>query len=71
MSVSVRSFRSEKLSAFIHSILDIDINKAKKLYKDFISKNHPIKITRNFEKAKEWLKKQRLASERIGVIASS
>jgi len=71
LSVSVRSFRSEELSEFIHAILDIDINKAKNLYTNYIKSNYPIKITRNFQKAKEWLKEQRLGNERTGVIASS
>ncbi len=71
LSVSVRSFRSEKLSDFIHAILDININKAKSLYENYIKLNYPIKITRDFQKAKNWLKQQRLGSERTGVIASS
>jgi len=71
LSVSVRSFRSEKLSEFIHAILDIDINKAKNLHENYIKNNYPIKITRDFQKAKEWLRKQRLGNERTGVIASS
>jgi hypothetical protein len=71
LSVSVRSFRSEKLSEFIHSILDVDINRAKYLYQNYIVKSYPIKITRDFQKAKQWLKEQRLGNERTGVISSS
>ncbi|MDD2789045.1 MAG: DUF2075 domain-containing protein [Sulfurimonas sp.] len=71
LSVSVRSFRSEKLSDFIHSILDIDIAKATNLYNNFLKNDYPIFVTRDFEKAKEWLKSKAIGSERNGVVASS
>ncbi|NOQ31881.1 MAG: DUF2075 domain-containing protein [Helicobacteraceae bacterium] len=71
LSVSVRSFRSEKLSDFIQSILDIDIIKSKNLYNDFLKNDYPIILTRDFEKAKKWLKEKSIGSERSGVIASS
>ena len=71
LSVSVRSFRSEKLSDFIHSILDVDTTKSKSLYSEFLKNDYPIFLTRNFEKAKEWLKEKSIGSERTGVVASS
>jgi len=71
LSVSVRSFRSEKLSEYIQTILDIDIAKAKELYDNFLKNEYPIKITRDFEKAKQWLKEKTLGRERNGVVASS
>ena len=71
LSVSVRSFRSEKLSDFIHSILDINLAKSKSLYNNFLKDDYPIFLTRDFEKAKEWLKEKSIGSERSGVVASS
>ena len=71
LSVSVRSFRSEKLAEFIHSILNINIQKSIKLFNGHLKDNYPIKITRKFETAKQWLKEKSLGSERSGVIASS
>jgi len=71
LSVSLRSFRSEKLSGFIHSILDIDTTKATSLYNNFLKNDYPIFVTRDFEKAKKWLKSKAIGSERSGVIASS
>lgn len=71
LSVSVRSFRSEKLSEFIHSILDIDISKAKNLYQNFLKDNYPLYVTRDFIKAKKWLKSNAIGSEGSGVITSS
>jgi hypothetical protein len=71
LSVSIRSFRSEKLSEFVHSILDKNIESAKELYANHLSKVYPIKLTRNFNIAKEWLKTSARGSERFGVVASS
>jgi hypothetical protein len=71
LSVSVRSFRSEKLSEFIHSILDINISKSQELFLHHLKDDYPIKITRDFDTAKQWLIKQSIGSERSGVVASS
>jgi len=71
LSVSLRSFRSEKLSEFVHSILDVNIEKSKELFLNHLKNSYPIKITRDFKIAKQWLKQQSLGSERSGVIASS
>ncbi|MDB9720540.1 DUF2075 domain-containing protein [Winogradskyella sp.] len=70
LSVSVRSFRSEKVSDFIYQLLDLNIGNAKKVFLEI--KNHfPIFITRDLEIAKNWLRKQSKGSERTGLIASS
>lgn len=71
LSVSLRSFRSAQLSNFIQEIINNDIDKAKRIYLDFIQNNYPIKITRDLGKARDWLKKAAKGSERTGVVASS
>lgn len=71
LSVSLRSFRSAQLSNFIQEIINNDIEKAKSIYLDFIKKDYPIKITRDLESARDWLKKSAKGSERTGVVASS
>lgn len=71
LSASVRSFRSEKLSDFIHALLDINVSKAKHLYQSFLINDYPLKITRNLNTAKEWLKSKTIGSERSGIVASS
>ncbi len=71
LSVSLRSFRSAQLSNFIQEIINNDIEKAKNIYLDFIKKDYPIKITRDLDKARNWLKKSAKGSERTGVVASS
>jgi hypothetical protein len=70
LAVSVRSFRSEKLSEFVHELLNINSDSAKEIYQE-IKNQYPIVLTRDIERAKEWLRKQAKGSERIGLIASS
>jgi Schlafen group 3, DNA/RNA helicase domain len=70
LSVSVRSFRSEKLSSFIHELLNIKTETAKNIYSE-IKELYPIAITRSLDTAKEWLRKKGKGSERIGLISSS
>lgn len=70
LSVSIRSFRSEKVAALIKSILDCDIKNAKALFLD-TQKDYPIFITRDIILAKTWLRLKTRGSERIGLLASS
>lgn len=69
LAVSMRSFRAEHLSRFIKELLDINQN-AKETLKQLKNK-YPIVLTRDIEKAKEWIKKQARGSERYGIVASS
>lgn len=69
LATSVRSFRSAKVSAFIQVLLDID-EQAKQIYQE-IKEDYPIVMTRDLEKAKNWLLKNAKGSERYGLVASS
>lgn len=69
LSVSLRSFRAEKLSAFVHSLLELDVQKASDLYKD-IQKKYPIVLTRDMDKARRWLKNITRGNERSGVLVT-
>lgn len=71
LSVSLRSFRSAKLSDFIQEIINNQFNNARNIYFNFIKKEYPIKITRDLSKAKNWLKTKTKGSERSGIVASS
>lgn len=70
LAVSARSFRSEKVSDFVHALLELEIKKAKYLYKE-ISLTYPIALTRDLETAKDWLRKNARGTERIGTVAAS
>ncbi|MDU2558528.1 MAG: DUF2075 domain-containing protein [Anaerococcus prevotii] len=70
LSVSLRSFRSPDLTEFIKSMLDIDIERSKNLYNK-IKERYPIKITRDLEIAKDWVKNISLGSQKYGLLAAS
>jgi hypothetical protein len=70
LSVSVRSFRSEKISELMHEILDAKQERANTLVEE-VKNDFPILITRNLTTAKKWLRTQAKGSERIGLVASS
>lgn len=68
LGVSLRSFRAEKLSAFVHSLLSFNSDAAE-LYAS-IKDRYPIVLTRDMEKARAWLRKQARGSQRTGVLVS-
>ncbi|MEN8241770.1 MAG: DUF2075 domain-containing protein [Chloroflexota bacterium] len=70
LGVSVRSFRSEKVSELVKEVLDDNPSKANKLYSE-IKDSYPITITRDLDVAKRWLREKARGSERIGILASS
>jgi len=70
LAVSVRSYRSEKVSDLIKAILDCDLGTAQQLYKQ-VDPSYPIKLTRDLPQAREWLRKQARGGERYGLLASS
>ena len=67
LGVSLRSFRAEKLSAFVHALLAVEPEKAAELYNE-IKDRYPIVLTRDMEKAKEWLHSKVRGTERTGVL---
>lgn len=66
LGVSLRSFRAEKLSSFVHALLEINSD-AKSIYEE-IKDRYPIILTRDMEKAKRWLHENARGSERTGVL---
>lgn len=69
LAVSLRSFRAEKLSSFVHSLLNFDTQKASSLYNEIL-RNYPIYLTRDMTKARKWLHKKVRGNERTGVLVS-
>ena len=66
LGVSLRSFRAEKLSAFVHALLALD-PKAAELYNE-IKEKYPIVLTRDMGKARKWLHDKVRGNERTGVL---
>lgn len=69
LAVSLRSFRAEKLSLFVHQMLDLNEESAKETLKELTK--YPIILTRDVEKAKQWLKERSRGNERYGIVVSS
>ena len=70
LAVSKRSFRAENLSLFVKALLDVNVKLAKEQLK-ILDANYPIRLTRDLEKAKDWLRKKARGSERYGLLVSS
>lgn len=68
LSISLRSYRAEKLSAFVHALLSFD-DSASVLYNE-IKDKYPIVLTRDMSKAKEWLHEKVRGTERTGVLVT-
>ncbi len=66
LGVSLRSYRAEMLSAFVHALLALDDNAAS-IYEE-IKDRYPIVLTRDMEKARRWLHDKVRGSERTGVL---
>lgn len=70
LSTSVRSFRTPDLAAFVKAILDVDTERAKKLYQR-IEDKYPVRLTRDLNTAKQWVREQCQGTTRYGMLASS
>lgn len=69
LETSIRSFRGENLSSFVHYLLEMDVKNTKEM----LSKlpDYPIVMTRSLSTAKQWLRDKARGSERYGLLASS
>lgn len=70
LATSMRSFRAESLSKFVREVLDIEEEAAKRTLAEVVAR-YPIKISRNLNMAKQWLRDQARGSERYGIVVSS
>jgi len=70
LSVSVRSYRSERLSEFVGNLLDGKTDVARSIFNE-IKEDYPIFVTRDPESARDWLRDHARGTEGRGIIASS
>jgi hypothetical protein len=70
LSVSMRSFRAEKVSTFVKAVLDCDSEMARDILTKMLSR-YPIALTRDLGAAKKWIRSHARGSERFGLVASS
>ncbi|RFZ93001.1 DUF2075 domain-containing protein [Mucilaginibacter conchicola] len=70
LDVSIRSYKAEKLSEWVNLILTNKPDKAKQIFESELSK-FEIVLTRDLNKAKQWLKLNCKGTRRAGLVASS
>jgi hypothetical protein len=70
LSVSMRSFRAESVSALVKNILDQRAIECERLIQQVLER-FPIALTRSVSRGKLWLKEHARGSERYGLIVSS
>jgi hypothetical protein len=69
LTMSMRSFRSEKVSVFVNQLLDLQRDVAAATLLEL--EKYPIVLTRSLDTAKQWLRNHARGSERFGLLASS
>lgn len=70
LGISMRSFKAEKLSHMVHYIIHNNAPKAYEQYQQF-KNNFSVKITRDLNRAKYWIREQSRGNETKGILASS
>lgn len=70
LAVSMRSFRAENVSSFVKAVLDCERGKASEILAK-MSKRYPIALTRDLNRAKQWIRDHARGTERYGLVASS
>jgi hypothetical protein len=70
LAVSMRSFRAENVSAFVKATLDCEVDGARKALAA-LSEKYPIVLTRDLNRAKQWIRARARGGERYGLVASS
>ncbi len=70
LAVSMRSFRAENVSYLVKQLLDLNVEEACKTLES-VTPKYPIVITRDLNKAKQWLRKHAGGTERYGIVVSS
>jgi hypothetical protein len=70
LAVSMRSFRAENVSHFIKALLDCDVDGARETLAQ-LSPRYPIVLSRDLDRAKNWVRDHARGTERFGLVASS
>lgn len=70
LSVSMRSFRAEHVSAWVKAVLDVDLDGVRQAWES-IRHRYSICVTRDLSAAKKWLRSQARGTERYGIVVSS
>ena len=71
LATSVRSFRTGRVSEFVGALLDLEEQKARAALAEMTEKKYPVALTRDFGRAKEWLRSKAQGTQRFGVVAAA
>lgn len=69
LSVSIRSFRAERLSEFVGAVIEGQACTAREIASAL--GHFDLRITRDLGRAREWVRQKRRGTERAGLLASS
>ncbi len=69
LDVSLRSYKAQAVSEFVSCLLSLHVERARSALAS--CPDFPIVLTRDLEKAREWLRRRQRGTRRIGLIASS
>ena len=70
LSVSMRAFRAEYVSDFVKAVLDRELARAQDVFTK-VNHRYPIVLSRDLNKAKQWIRDHARGSERFGLVTSS
>lgn len=71
LSSSMRSFKNEKVSTFINCLLEGSAEDARKIYDKKLQLEYPIRISRDLDSAKAWVRMRARGSQRCGLLVHS
>ncbi len=70
LAVSMRSFRAENVSAFVKALLDFQKDEARQELNQLVGR-YPIGVSRDLQRAKQWILDRARGTERYGLVAAS
>lgn len=70
LKVSLRSYKAEKLSEWVAEVINHNPNPAKEIFGRFLQE-YPIFLTRDLDRAREWLQGECRGTRRAGLVCSS
>lgn len=69
LTVPMRSYRSEKVSAWVDAVLDGKSGEARRISRDI--DRYPITLVRSIDECRAWLKQKTVGLRRCGLLASA
>lgn len=69
LTVPIRSYRSEKVSAWVDAVLEGKPGEARRISRDI--ERYPITLVRSIDECRAWLKKKTVGLRRCGLLASA